>query len=36
MVEVCYGNLTYLEIKEKAEQDYIVIIPIDFFGRTRL
>ncbi|WP_410769474.1 creatininase family protein [Fontibacillus sp. BL9] len=27
MTEVCYGNLTYLEIKEKAKQDYIVIIP---------
>jgi creatinine amidohydrolase len=27
MMEVRYGHLTYLEIKEKAEQDYTVIIP---------
>lgn len=27
MTEVCYGNLTYIEIKEKAEQQYTIIIP---------
>lgn len=27
MNEVRYGNLTYLEIKEKAKQDYAIIIP---------
>jgi creatinine amidohydrolase len=27
MTEVCYGNLTYLEIKERAKEGYIIIIP---------